>query len=75
MVAAFAAGDGLLVLLMPARQTRLWSPDWSPALWREPLRFLHRHPRLTRALAIAEAATGVFIAARTNSASVDLHTT
>ncbi len=73
MLAAFLAGDGLLVLLMPARQTRLWSPCWSPALWRESLRFLNRHPRLTRVLAMAEAATGVFIAVRTNSASVDVH--
>jgi hypothetical protein len=66
MLAAFLAGDGLLVMCMPRRQPRLWSPAWSPAPWRDSLRFLAGHPRLTRGLAILEALVGVLLAAQTN---------
>lgn len=67
MLAAFLAGDGILVALMPHRQTRLWSPSWSPAPWREPLRFLAGHPKLARLLALLEIGAGLVLAARTNA--------
>lgn len=67
MVAAFLAGDGVLVLLMPERQTRLWSPYWAPAPWRDSLRFLARGPRLTRGLAVLELLAGILLAGITNS--------
>ena len=66
MLAAFLAGDGILVLLMPERQTLLWSPDWSPAPWRNSLRFLARKPRLTRLLAALELSCGIVIGMLTN---------
>jgi hypothetical protein len=71
MAAAFLAGDGILVLVMPQRQTLLWSPDWSPAPWREFLRFLARRPRLTKLLAIFELTAGLALARMTNGRRVD----
>jgi hypothetical protein len=62
MLAAFLAGDGVLVLLMPEQQTRLWSPEWSPPPWRRFLRFLSTHTSLARGLAVAELSAGIGLA-------------
>ena len=71
MLAAFLIGEGLMVAVTPTRQTRLWSPDWSPALWRGPLRLLARFPRLTRLLALLEVGLGFALALWTNARPAD----
>ena len=71
MLAAFLVGEGLMVILAPERQTRLWSPSWSPGVWRTPLRALHQRPSLARALALAEVAGGLALAFSTNARPVD----
>ena len=67
LLAAFLVGDGLMVAFAPRRQTLLWSPVWSPALWRRPLRALARRPGLTRLLALGEVVAGLGLARWTNA--------
>jgi hypothetical protein len=67
MLAAFLAGDGVLALLMPQKQTLLWSPSWSPGPWRNALRWLSARPGLTRLLAALELTAGVVLGGMTNA--------
>ena len=71
LLAAFLVGEGLLVAVAPRRQPLLWSPAWSPALWRRPLRVLARHPGLTRLLALVEVSVGFGLAMWTNTHPAD----
>ena len=71
LLASFLIGEGLMVVVAPRRQTLLWSPAWSPTLWRRPLRVLARHPRLTRFLALCEVSAGLGLAIWTNARPED----
>jgi hypothetical protein len=60
--AAALIGDGVLLLLTPARHARRWEsgPEW----WQRIVRPFRRRPGLGRAAGLAELATGVAWALR-----------
>lgn len=55
-------GDGLLATLGPAPHCRLWQRG--PGVWRRAVSFFARRPMLTRALGVAEAGAGAWLATR-----------
>jgi hypothetical protein len=55
-------GDGVVGMLQPERHTRLWLSG--PAPYRAVMEPFVRHPGMTRAIAVAEAAAGLWLASR-----------
>ena len=55
-------GDGVVGTLIPARHTRRYQTGPSP--WRSAMRFFVKRPGLTRVLAVAEVAAGLWVATR-----------
>jgi hypothetical protein len=53
-------GDGVLGAIRPAEHCRIWrgGPQW----WRDTIDWFAAHPRLTRALAVAELNAGLAMA-------------
>ena len=62
VLAIFMVGDGLITLLQPQRQARLWLAG--PPGWRDLFAWLERRPALTAGLGAVEAALGLWIASR-----------
>lgn len=62
VLAIFMVGDGLITLLHPRRQARLWRAG--PPGWRDLFDWLEERPGLTAGLAAAEAALGLWLARR-----------
>lgn len=55
-------GDGVVGMLQPERHTRLWQSG--PRPYRATMELFVRHPGLTRAIAVAETAAGLWLASR-----------
>lgn len=53
-------GDGVVGALVPVRHSRRY--EMGPSPWRSAMRFFVRRPALTRALAAAELAAGLWVA-------------
>jgi hypothetical protein len=64
---ALMMADGLAFLISPAGQVRLWSSRRAPKFYRRTMSFFGAHKGLCRALAIAEAAAGVALVARSSA--------
>ena len=61
-LAMLAVGDGVIGAALPRRHVRRWQsgPEW----WRQTMQPFVDRPLLTRAVAAAEAAAGIWYAAR-----------
>jgi hypothetical protein len=55
-------GDGLLGSVGPARHCRLWQRG--PAPWKRMVSYFAQHPKLTRAIGLAETGAGFWLATR-----------
>ena len=62
IAALLMVGDGVVGLVQPGRHTRLWRSG--PRPYRAAMEPLVRHPGLTRVIAAAEAAAGLWWASR-----------
>ena len=61
-LAIIGAGDGLIGVLFPARHVRRW--ESGPPPYRQAMSWFRGRPEATRALAIAELAVAILVAAR-----------
>jgi hypothetical protein len=55
-------GDGVLATVAPENHCLLWLRG--PSGWRRMVSFFADHPALTRAIGVAEAGTGLWLASR-----------
>ena len=62
IAALLMVGDGIVGMLQPERHTRLWQSG--PGPYRAAMKQFVRHPGLTRVVAAAEAAAGLWWASR-----------
>ncbi len=62
LAALMMIGDGLMGLCFPKRYALFWR--FGPETWKEFADYLHDHPEMVRTLGAAEAALGVWLAAR-----------
>jgi hypothetical protein len=60
ITAMLMIGDGIVAILEPRRDLEVW--DGGPKSYREMLRWMAKHPTLTRAVGAAEAAGGILLA-------------
>ena len=51
-------GDGVMALVHPVRDAQAWKKGPKP--WRNLMHFLSEHPSLTRAIGVAQVATGIW---------------
>ena len=67
--AAVVIGDGVMGLLRPQSAGEAWAfgPEW----WKNAMRFFRDCPTLTRALAAAEVAAGIYWALSQQSSETD----
>ena len=61
-LALVMVGDGLLAAAGPVRHCMLWQRG--PSGWRRMVAFFAERPALTRAVGLAEAGTGLWLASR-----------
>jgi len=56
--AMLAIGDGVMAMVHPSADAEAWAagPEW----WNQSMRFFKRHPGLTRAVAAAQIAGGIY---------------
>jgi hypothetical protein len=56
--AMLAIGDGVMALIQPSMDAEAWAagPEW----WNQSMRFFKRHPQLTRVIAAAQIAGGIW---------------
>lgn len=60
VAAILLVGDGVIAALIPTRHSQRWA--FGPRWWRSWMEWYARHPRLTRLLAVGEAAFGLALA-------------
>jgi hypothetical protein len=62
MWATMVVGDGIVAVIEPRRHAQLWRGG--PPVYREVVEWCHRHPNGTRAIGLAWAGFGLWLALR-----------